>query len=108
MPIDQSTLNRLVGDAILKLSSLFPTRLGVVSEAARDKGMLFTIANPWSSERPIEISTTDGDLTVLFGESRFNINGRGLERDESELIEDMILRIAYIINENCDSTVKTP
>ncbi|MDB6134504.1 MAG: hypothetical protein JWM59_2747 [Verrucomicrobiales bacterium] len=96
MSIDQAKLNSRTRDAIHDYCALLPTTVGAVTEQSRDAGVKFTVANPLMSDRPLEVSTENGELTVYFATGHYHIADYGQGRAVAELVEDMILGIAGI------------
>jgi hypothetical protein len=98
VPIQQAKLNAETRGAIHSFCALLPTKIGPVTEVARDDGLAFTITNPAYADRPIEVFTDYEELTVCFAASHWHITDYEQGRTEVELIEDMILGIAGIIS----------
>lgn len=99
MPIDQTVLNSATRDALRDFCGSHPTNAGPLTETPVNDSIEFSIANPWLSDRPLEVWTEGAELTVGFVRSHYHITGDDEHgRTEANLVEEMIRDVASIVS----------
>jgi hypothetical protein len=94
--IDQDRLNERVIAAVDVLGRYLNDCFADIRTHERGRHCEIALVNPHDPNRPIEVSTADGEITVSFGECHEHFNGLMDGTDEAGLVVEMVAKVVLL------------
>lgn len=96
MPFDQAKLNDRVVEACRFLAAAMPRHFAGMHVADRDGFVEIELLNPYRSDRPLQVSTDRGELTVAFAGCHSHYDDGQGTSDEAGAVGEMIARAVLV------------